>query len=298
MIKEFALDPKVISGWQEARYFLDQFGVPYGRMISRFPNGWVREVYQLIKALPDSERGRIEEKLNDVKRKMVSCHRPYNPTLDWLRNAEEQHSARPFQAIIAKANPGNSSYILLAEEVSNASPLWCVPTKVEVPRKASSLVSAIEPLLFPAKKILLVDPHFDPGLPRFCRVLEQLVKTVFNQSLGSPTIEYHARSDYSDAPAFEDFEIECQKNLPLLLPSGFEVTFIRWAVRRPGIQFHERYILTDLGGVKVDPGLDEGPEGHMCLLELDAYDNIWARFQRNVSPTTYELEGKVVVVGI
>jgi hypothetical protein len=41
-----------------------------------------------------------------------------------------------------------------------------------------------------------------------------------------------------------------------------------WMERRGGPQFHERLIVTDLGGVVVDPGIDDGPEGETYVLRL------------------------------
>ena len=297
MIKEFALDPKVICRFQQARYFLDQFGVPYGRMISRFPSAWTKQVYQSIKRLPDIEKLKIVELLNQAQRKMVRSGRPYDPTLGWLQNAEKQHLAKPFQAIISTENPNSSLQVLLAEEVTQNTQLWRVPTKAEVPRNARSVTAAIQPLISAANKILLVDPHFDPSQQRFRAVLEHLARCAVNNSSCSPTIEYHVRSDFRGAPTFEHFKSQSLEKLPRLLPQNLEVRFVRWAERLHGLQFHERYILTEFGGVKVDPGLDEGPEGHTFLLELDEYESIWARYSRNVSPTTYEFEGEFIVTG-
>jgi hypothetical protein len=297
MIKEFALDPKVISHFQQARYFLDQFGIPYGRMISRFPSAWRKHVYESIKGLPDIERLKIVELLNNASRKMMRNARSYDPTLGWLQNAEKQHSTKPFQAIISTENPNNSGQVLLAEQVTQETALWSVPTKVEIPRNANSIAATIEPLISAANQILFVDPHFDPSQQRFRLVLQSLVRCAVRNHSDCLTVEYHVRGDYHDAPTFEHFKSKCLEKLPRLLPRGISVTFVRWIEKLHGLQFHERYILTELGGVKVDPGLDEGPEGHSFLLELDEYGSVWARYRRNVSPSTYECEGEFIVVG-
>ena len=47
MIKEYALDPQVMASWDNFRFFSSQFGCQYGRMISKFPSGWKRIVFEL-----------------------------------------------------------------------------------------------------------------------------------------------------------------------------------------------------------------------------------------------------------
>ncbi len=41
-----------------------------------------------------------------------------------------------------------------------------------------------------------------------------------------------------------------------------------WKERPGGPQFHERLIVTDLGGVAVDPGIDDGEVGETYVLRL------------------------------
>jgi hypothetical protein len=41
-----------------------------------------------------------------------------------------------------------------------------------------------------------------------------------------------------------------------------------WKERPRGPQFHERLIVTDLGGVAVDPGIDDGGPGETYVIRL------------------------------
>ena len=50
---------------------------------------------------------------------------------------------------------------------------------------------------------------------------------------------------------------ECKKHLPCLIPCGFTLTVRRWEERNVGEEIHDRYILTDIGGVVIPRGLDE-----------------------------------------
>src|ERR1039457_3981480 len=67
MIKEFALDPRTIASWKDARYLLEKFGFPNGRMICRLPKdkesaqNWEQMVLESI-SLP-KDRSRVFSKL-------------------------------------------------------------------------------------------------------------------------------------------------------------------------------------------------------------------------------------------
>jgi hypothetical protein len=38
-----------------------------------------------------------------------------------------------------------------------------------------------------------------------------------------------------------------------------------WQERNNGVLFHERLIVTDIGGVLIDPGIDEGRAGELYI---------------------------------
>ena len=71
-----------------------------------------------------------------------------------------------------------------------------------------------------------------------------------------------------------------------------------WKERIGGREFHERLIITDLGGIAVDPGVDDGPEGQMYTLQLLGKNEIpeyFAKFDPTTS--TYDLDDQVEIVG-
>jgi hypothetical protein len=48
---EYAVEPKVIgSSWQRFLYLIEKFGFDRGRLISRFPGKWEREVITVADA--------------------------------------------------------------------------------------------------------------------------------------------------------------------------------------------------------------------------------------------------------
>lgn len=68
------------------------------------------------------------------------------------------------------------------------------------------------------------------------------------------------------------------------LPSSVTIEFVRWEERAGGDQIHNRYVLTDLGGVLLGAGIDAGPEGQtddIQLLSETTYMLRWAQYVDN-----------------
>jgi hypothetical protein len=95
------------------------------------------------------------------------------------------------------------------------------------------------------------------------------------------------------------FSANCRANLVKALPRGLRLAAMLWRERNGGLQFHERLIVTDIGGVVVDPGKDEGPDGETYTLRLLINREIpeyLAKFIPSTAP--YDLVEKEEVIGI
>ncbi len=64
------------------------------------------------------------------------------------------------------------------------------------------------------------------------------------------------------------FAANCRTDLCAALPRGVTINALLWSERNGGEQFHERLIVTDIGGVVIDPGIDDGPDGEIYKLRL------------------------------
>lgn len=95
------------------------------------------------------------------------------------------------------------------------------------------------------------------------------------------------------------FKDTCREKLPKLVPSGYRVILKRWVERPSGEKFHQRFILSDIGGVEVDPGLDDGKEGESfkaMLLKRKMFEKHWQDFiiapAFDLAETPLEIIGK------
>ena len=82
-------------------------------------------------------------------------------------------------------------------------------------------------------------------------------------------------------PGIEAVRYFTSEKLSDLIPAGYCVKLKRWIWRKGGEKFHQRFILSDIGGVEVDPGLDDGNEGEsfkVMLLKRKMFEKHWQDF--------------------
>lgn len=76
----------------------------------------------------------------------------------------------------------------------------------------------------------------------------------------------------------------------------------RWRQNQSGEQLHDRYILTNIGGVEFSKGLDDdgndpvGDRVKVTLLDRDSYNLLWAQYA-GPNPAFELAEEPIEVVG-
>ncbi|MDH5672825.1 MAG: hypothetical protein OEZ06_11790 [Myxococcales bacterium] len=274
MFYEYAMEPSVISTWERARYFLGAFGPWKGRFLAQYPRRWKRMVYEGL-ACADIEKKRIEERLAALDGRVFSrrSSAEYDGTVPWIDNAMVEHRRVPFRAILAEGGTGGG--VVHPDEVDEQCELWRVETGHLVPRAAAAFVAMVDLLLRASTRVVLVDPYFradqnDKAQPlvAFCRAIEGQGKDV----------EVH----FSDEPrGYDPCMRDAQRALPRLLPPGTAVTLRCWKHRTGGPRLHNRYLLTDIGGVKFGDGIelgDPGHEDHLSILDEPSRARLWDQY--------------------
>lgn len=296
MLSEFALDPSLLNNWNTFHYLVEHFGIPHGRMISEFPKIWKRMVRDACRECQPVERLRIVEALNRIDPKLLPALRTYDTTRSWVENAELQHRAAPFHAIITGHNLANAAYVLSPDELNETHPLWAVQREAPIARKAEDMAACVEKLLLISSEILFIDPNFNPQHFRFRKPLELFIEGALR---GKPVarIEYHAKDD-DHTMSSEAFKAACERHLPRIIPIGVELSLYRWKQRVGGDALHARYVLTELGGLRFEYGLDEGDSGEtldISLLDTGLYKIRWDSFQ--CATAVYDLVDEVHIFG-
>lgn len=291
MIHEYALEPELVAKWGNPYIFcfvLDKFGLGTSRIVSAFPENWMRITYDACYTTDDIERAMLIEILNVLSEKMITRNDyNYDASLPWLECAELEHHRIPFKAIVASRNPRNLPDIILNTELgmSKNDRRWITNTFPTL-RQAKAMANAIEPMLSNCSEVILVDPYFTPAEPKKTKPLQAFLKSLMNNRK-SPVTRLDVVIKYDETKGDNDsFRIKCLNILPNYMPAGLTLTVLRIAERKGKEQIHNRYVLTDIGGVNFGAGLDEGKEGQtddVGLLSRSQYEMRWRQYSQIVA---------------
>lgn len=299
MIHEYALEPELVATWgnrRDFRYFIEKFGLGQPRIVSRYPEEWrslTWEAFQAHRAGNDVERTRMEVLLSRLSERMVYRHNyVWGPEHTWLENAQREHARIPFHAILARANSSGHPRTLIAEELSDTTVPWIAPRGVTVARSANEMATVVAAMLRIADVVIFVDPYFRPERSANRRPLEAFLRAIVRaRPLQLPArVEVHLLLHEDRSGTREFFEDQCRRNLPRCIPDGMRLILSRLRERPGGQRLHNRYILTDVGGLVFGAGLDDGAEGEtddVSLMDRSQYELRWS--QHAAEPMAFEV---------
>lgn len=294
MLFEYAIEPRAIgSNWQNFRYLIEKFGFDRGRLISRFPKKWEREVIEAAQqsGIGDVRLKSLVSRLQHVKTTaLIPSGRDYDPSAgDWLDNALRQQTVQPFHAIIALENRGNRAFILVADDVDETSPLMVAPSNWEVSRVGTDLAAAMAPLLRSSRDVLFIDRYFNLEDARYRETLKASLAIVAAGGIDGARCEIHY-GEHDRRPPSRIVEKNAGRWLAGVIPDGMSIKLFGWKEKARGNDFHARYLLTDRGGMNVEAGFSaEGAHQkvQLALLDSNFCQEKLAAFSR--SSTQYEL---------
>lgn len=264
MLYEYALDPTLLGDVNNCRTVFDNFRMHQGRLIADVPRQWVRDAFYAIQNMPSHQcqpvmRKTIKENLRKLLDQSLCVNRP---RLEWNRSSESwvahvaAHNASfPFSGIIT--NDAMTDPVVtysISELFIKSPPSWEAKIQDRVERDAKCIVDQLMPLLSISKSIILIDRHLYPGTPRSLRVLREIIarSPQYNYGRGIKKLTIHS-SDHR-----QDWQTSLEQHVLPLLPAGLEVECRLW----PKNTEHDRFVVTDVGGINLGEGLDERtPDG-------------------------------------
>ncbi|RKT46651.1 hypothetical protein [Thiocapsa rosea] len=292
MILEFAIEPEFFTSWERCRYLTEKFGVSKGKLISRYPKRWLKMVYANLeqdKDLGEMDRKRIEEKLSGIKEQMLYRHHDWNQSIDWMMNAERETDLRPFDGIIGADNPRSHPHVFVFDDLDeNCRSEWGMKTEYTVERTARDLASIAAPLLRISQHVVFIDPHIDPYKKGYVESLPKFLEACIigrHNKYPLKIIEFISR--YKVMSFEEEFRRQLGRELQELNSMGVVVTVKRFKIRqkeespRGADGLHNRYILTERGGLNYRWGLDAGGKGEtddVSLLNPATWDKRWKEY--------------------
>lgn len=284
MIHAFALEPELVATWgkrEEFRFIRDKFGFGTPRVLLELPkfSKWKRAVHAAANGLGLSpeDMKRIEELFRLFsEHRCRRAHAVYDGEILWLENAEREHERKPFAGIVAVANPRGHDGVLVADQLDREGSSWACDVACSPARTPEAIATALSAMLENCRQVHLIDPYFSPESLRHRPVFEALMDILAGSDISPKAVCVHC----NDRLSLELFEHEAAR-MAGRLPAGITVEFARWSQRDGGEKLHNRYVLTDIGGVMLGVGLDEGFRGEtddLMLMSPKQYELRWSQY--------------------
>ena len=269
MIAEFGIEPEVLAEWRHFHALWGDFGIAQCRQIALYPKNWKRETMDRARALIREGRNtemqvkKMEERLSGpgakAKFQKTNCSDWKERT--WVENAREHQPS--FDAIVAKAAPPGST-VLVAGEFLRDEPPYARDPEVSILRTAVEIVGAAWPLVARAEVIVLVEPNFNPTEPRFIEPLVHLLEKLQSTGARPKRLELHTCKFSKGVSRVNAGNY--RSYISPHLPAGWTLKVCFWAERKPEHHLHARFILTEIGALRYDNGLDVGESGSTTLV--------------------------------
>jgi hypothetical protein len=306
MIFEYALEPELVATWSnrsDYRYFMDKFGIGTARVVSKFPENWVNQVQEHAKPQKALDGTRMVELLKRLQSAMVSRSAgAWNESKTWLGNAIDEHDRRNFYAILARSKPQGNAPILSREDLEEG--FSEKEDRKRIPRTKEAICAEASPLLSISKKIHLIDKHFRVNDPRhrWMGPMAGFISAAFdNRPNDQVRLEIHCcgSDENPKRPSPQEFKNECIQGLSRLIPKGRSLQVKTWKRKPGGDDMHDRFILTNIGGIQFSVGLDTGDSGtttEVHIISRKEYDLLWGQYT-SLSPEFDKAEEPIHVEG-
>jgi len=293
MIADCAVDPEVFAAWRHFQSLHEDFGVNRGRLISKFPKKWLRNVADRSRELvaeginTEIQAAKIEERLRSdhFKRKLKPpSGRQYDPGQPWIQNA--QTAEPPFDLVVASEST-SSENVVGADLLLKDEPPFLRFSQSLVRRRKELLIGVAKTLLMGCADIVIIDPNFRADEPRFCDSLKHLISVLVATGRAPRRLEIHTNRIRKPDDTFHRGPHLSQWNTHLVpaLPTGWKISVCYWDQLPNGGKPHARFLLTDAGGLYYDHGIDEGEgETLVALLEDNVWENLFGVFNSGSLP--------------
>lgn len=305
MIYEYALDPEILIDMADkselCMHLKHYFGCGNTCVIAGYPLNILEEANKIIDAKilsahSDKQKASLQEKkkrLNNICHYLIQNSTKRLNITSHNSSLEAENKRWPFYGIIS----GNNMYSALSpislEAIrSVACSIFEHKRTILVKRSSKAMLDAIKPLLLNASQLTFIDPYFYPAHERFKKpytmFFNEIASTNHVRVVGIRNIKIIcARDDDSNNTkkyiTRKEFQDACTDTFARVLPPGLSLTIYR--IKGKIQEIHNRYILTDIGGILLGHGTDcsqSYPSSYddIALLERDH----WAQLNLHYTP--------------
>lgn len=303
MHQEYAVEPSAVAAdWTTFRYLIEKFGFDRGRLISRFPIKWEKKVIAEAKRneVPEIQLASIIERLRNAKRtRIADFGRGYRSDLNWIDNALLEHGNKPFHAIIHEGEILPDEFCISIAGLDEEEELVKAPQSQSIRRTSADIAAALLPLSITAKEIDIIDPFFEL-LPRegdYIGPLTTLLELMVQSGCSNGNIRIHWRwhEDRNKRPDSQRYSELLPAHIEGLVPKGYVLQLYQWEEKSGGEDLHDRFFLTDCGGLNLGAGFSaDGAHQTVTISLLDSLNAEEIRSRFDPSANIYNLADKII----
>ncbi len=291
MLREFAVEPALLKEFSAFKFLRETFGVSEARMIAEFPKKWKRMVYEATSNFTDRQKQQLVSWLQDEKEKfLIPSGRAYDARDNWLNNAENADLSQPFHAILATANPTKHEKVLIHDDISSRHPLFKAQRSCYMPKTVDGFAATSSLLLKISHESIFIDPYAKAD-----KRWEESLSKMLNNVEPASSILYFAIDD--EKMEEKSLRLErIQEFWPRYIPKGMQLEFILLD-KDAGRDTHNRYILTERGGIQFPWGLDTRSDGAKDLIYMMDEDTHKTMFKEYKNLTGRTVRERIQVAG-
>ncbi|MDD2917525.1 hypothetical protein [Rhodoferax sp.] len=259
----FAADPLVCTSASDLKLLFASFGPYAGRYLANYPSDWATQVQRGLDPVGEIEAARIQTLLRRAKENLTLVNRlnlPWKPDQAWLANASPllEGSSSVFEGLIA--NGGTPPTVHELHDVD------LPPTAEErVAGTANEYARISKILLLLSPEIAFIDPYLNPQKRACSAVLGALFDLVGRGKCQKITLWTRA-ADVLGAGNTNAVMADMKETLQRLavtanFKSGREIEMNLVEDESRQTKMHGRYVLSVKGGVRLDQGFQQLPNG-------------------------------------
>lgn len=300
LYKKVAIDPDVFNHtFDRLRFLLLDAREGTGRFYAAFPKKWISKIENLSPSESVIQRARRREILIRARRFIIKAGADFDGTQDWEHNAICSVADAHFDCVVLKeGEPDPETCVVGYDWMDHPNSPWRISESKLAEPTGENLMRAVKRLVEASSMVKLVDRYLDPQSPVYARSLNFLMKNcgphVEQIQLHIPFIEPSAgRRQMESLPRARFLEIALEM---LEIPVGIDVIVFRWRDDATGPDMHDRYLLTELGGIHTGRGFPDQPENETTTSRLSKVDRLklWDRYDDH-NPMSERLVDRIVL---
>ncbi|MBU1296875.1 MAG: hypothetical protein KJ609_05815 [Gammaproteobacteria bacterium] len=294
MIHEYALDPAVLASWASNRRdyaeFLREYGIGTPRLISSFPRKKATKLRSyLLSKCPINRQSlasqRYEEMVQKIVESVIVREVDDVELAEWQEKVVLENNRVSFDVILLITEIQEENAVTLETMYSQGS-IWNHPNQINVSRTNKDLLNAVMNLVrLSTERIVIIDPYgWTDEAISFIQFMLQSIN-INRVSGGLPTVtlfykEKRGGSGRGSPSASHVKQAVTQGLAPELSDLKLEVIELSETCNTD--VFHNRYVLTEHGGVGIGHGIGVSGNGiqtdEIYLVTGDIYRKKWNQF--------------------